>query len=159
MPAGCPRTVSPPPEQLKALGQEMVEWFETTKVDYLHVSDWYCLHKGFTDKAWETMTDRAEFVPYYNKALKLVGRKYLAKDSPIEPSLKQRWQRVYFKDLRKEEDDTLRNEYELKSKVQENVNEKVTAGFEALMTQIGTRQSDKSALKSAENTISDDKKS
>lgn len=106
MPAGRPRTVSPPPEELEALGMEMIDWLETTEIDFLHVSDWYSLHKGFTDKAWETMTDRSEFIPYYNKALKIVGRKYLAKDSPIEPSLKQRWQRVYFKDLRKEEDQT-----------------------------------------------------
>lgn len=105
MAGGRPRTVSPPPEELEALGIEMIDWLEKTD-DVLHVSDWYCLHKNFTDEAWETMTRRAEFVGYYKKALKIVGRKYLAKDSPIEPSLKQRWQRVYFKDLRREEDDT-----------------------------------------------------
>lgn len=110
---GAKRTVSLEPPEMIALGEEMIEWVK--KNDPLHLSQWYCIHKGFTDKQWDTMQQAPEFFPYYEKALKLVGLKYIQKDSPIEPSLKQRWQRVYYKDLRKEEDETARYNASLKN--------------------------------------------
>lgn len=104
MPAGRPRSISLQPHEMEALGKEMIQW--VSQYDPMHLSQWYCLHKGYTDAEWETMHVAPEFFPYYEQALKLVGLKYLSKESPIEPALKQRWQRVYFKDLRKEEDET-----------------------------------------------------
>ena len=50
---------------------------------------------------------RAEFVPYYERAIKMVGMKYLDKTSNVREGISQRWQRVYFKDLRKSEDQDL----------------------------------------------------
>jgi hypothetical protein len=105
MPAGRPRTVSPPPEELEELGIEMVKWFEIHP-EALHVSEWYCLEKGFTETAWETMVKRSEFVGYYERAKRIVGKKYLDKTSNVREGVSQRWQRVYFKDLRDEEDET-----------------------------------------------------
>lgn len=100
--SGRKRSVSLPPSDMIALGEEMVDWVLAN--DPIHLSQWYCIHKGFTDKQWDAMQQMPEFLPYYQKAIKLVGYKYITKDSPIEPSLKQRWQRVYFKDLVKQED-------------------------------------------------------
>ena len=37
--------------------------------------------------------------------MKLVGYGYLDKDSAVDVRLKDRWQRVYFKDLKESEDD------------------------------------------------------
>lgn len=108
MPAGRPRDVSLPPDQMIKLGQEMIKW--VLENDPIHLSQWYCIEKGYTDKEWDTMHVAPEFFSYYEKALKLVGYKYLTKDSPIEPSLKQRWQRVYFKDLRNQEDQDAKDE-------------------------------------------------
>jgi len=102
MAGGRPRTVSLSPDEMIELGEEMLQWI--IENDPIHLSQWYSIHKSYTDKQWDTMQVAPEFFPYYEKALKLVGFKYLKKDSPIEPSLKQRWQRVYFKDLRKRED-------------------------------------------------------
>jgi len=102
MPAGRPRTVSLEPHEMIKLGEEMIDWVQEN--DPIHLSQWYCILKGYTDKEWDTMHVAPEFFPYYEKALKLVGYKYLLKESPIESNLKQRWQRVYFKDLTKQED-------------------------------------------------------
>lgn len=99
MVAGRPRTVSPPPEEMEALGIEMVLWIQNNP-GALHVSEWYSLQKYFTDSAWETMVKRPEFVGYYEQAKRLIGKKYLDKTSNVREGISQRWQRVYFKDLK-----------------------------------------------------------
>ena len=51
------------------------------------------------------MICRQEFVGYYEKALKLVGMRYIDGNcKKVKDNICQRWQRVYFKDLRKSED-------------------------------------------------------
>ncbi len=112
--SGRPRTVSLPPDEMIALGEEMVSW--VMENNPIHLSMWYCILKGYTDKEWDTMHVAPEFFPYYEKALKLVGYNYISKLSLVDPSLKQRWQRVYFKDLRREEDETADADAERKAK-------------------------------------------
>jgi len=102
MPVGKPRTVSLPPDQMIELGKEMVAWVK--EKDPLHLSEWYCIEKGYTDKEFDTMHVCQEFFPYYEQALKIIGRKYLDKGSNVRDSIAHRWQRLYFKDLRKLED-------------------------------------------------------
>jgi len=102
MPRGRPRTVSFSNEEMINLGKEMVAWVKAN--DPLHLSAWYCIEKGYTDKEWDTMHVIPEFFPYYEQALKIVGQKYLDKDSNVREGISQRWQRVYFKDIRKQED-------------------------------------------------------
>jgi hypothetical protein len=106
MPAGRPRSVSLPPDEMVKLAHEMIKWVEENRP--MHLSQWYCIEKGYTDDEWDTMRVCPEFFHYYKKALKMIGMQYLAKDSPIDPSLKHRWQRIYFKDLKDMEDDDLR---------------------------------------------------
>jgi hypothetical protein len=115
MPAGRPRTVSLPPDEMIKLGKEMIEWVKNNNP--LHLSQWYCIEKGYTDSEWDTMHVAPEFFPYYEKALKMVGIQYLAKDSNVDSNIKQRWQRVYFKDLKKSEDEKTRHDLEAKAKV------------------------------------------
>lgn len=115
MPIGRPRTVSLPPDEMIKLGEEMVKW--VTKNDPLHLSAWYCILKGYTDAEWDTMHVCPEFFPYYEQALKIVGMKYLDKTSNVREGVSQRWQRVYFKqDLKKEEDETLKFKADLARK-------------------------------------------
>lgn len=107
MAGGRPRTVSPPPDELEALGVEMVNWVEENKP--IHLCEWYSFQKFFTDNAWKTMICRQEFVGYYEKALKLVGMRYIDGNcKKVKDNICQRWQRVYFKDLKAEEDDTVK---------------------------------------------------
>lgn len=121
MPAGRPRTISLPIKQMIEMGEEMVEWVQEN--DPVHLSEWYCIEKGYTDDEWDTIKTRTEFFPYYKKALKIVGLKYLKRDTDIEPSLKHRWQRVYFKDLKDEEDEEKRSliDYEYSKKLKSDI--------------------------------------
>ena len=102
MPAGRPRTVSLPPDEMIKLGEEMIQWIKEN--DPVHLCEFYCIEKGYTDDEWDTMHVCPEFFPYYVKALKIIGMKYLREDTGIEPRIKDRWLRHYFRDLRKQED-------------------------------------------------------
>ena len=92
------------------LGEEMIEWVKKNKP--IHLSMWYTQEKDFTDKQWDAFIKIPEFLHYYTKALKLVGYSYLDKDSSVDVRLKDRWQRVYFKDLKQEEDETAKENLE-----------------------------------------------
>jgi len=114
-----PRTVSLPPEKMIELGKEMVKWVMENKP--IHLSKWYTQHKDFSDKEWNSMRQMPEFLHYYEKALKLVGYSYLDKDSNVDPRLKDRWQRVYFKDLRDQEDQDADAKVERESKLKTDI--------------------------------------
>ena len=103
MVAGTPRTVSPPPEELNALGIEMVEFIKKNKSSILHISEWYSIEKSFTYNQWKTFIQRPEFIPHYEKALIIIGKKYLDKDSNVRDSIAHRWQHNYFRDFKESE--------------------------------------------------------
>jgi hypothetical protein len=115
MPAGRPRTVSLSPEEMHALGKEMVAWVLENKP--IHLSQWWCIEKMYTDKEFDTIHVCPEFFPYYEKCIKIIGLNYLLKNSKIEPNIKNRWQRVYFKDLKKSEDEDADRETERKKSI------------------------------------------
>lgn len=116
---GRPRTVSFPPDDMVKLGEEMLEWI-VNHPDILHLSQWYTIEKMFTYKQWKVMKDIPEFHPYYEKALKMVGIKYLDRESNVREGASQRWQRVYFGDLREEEEET--KDADTERKKEENAN-------------------------------------
>jgi hypothetical protein len=102
-PGGAPRTVSLSPNDMIALGEEMVKWVKEHP-DMLHLSQWYTIEKMYIYKEWKTFIQRPEFIPYYEQALKLIGLKYLDKNSNVRDGISQRWQRSYFQDLTERED-------------------------------------------------------
>ena len=104
MRTGAPRTVSPSTKDMIALGKEMVAWVKANKKTILHLSEWYTIEKGYTYNKWKTFIQREEFIPYYEQALKIVGLKYVSKNSNVRDSISQRWQRIYFRDLKEGED-------------------------------------------------------
>ena len=109
-PGGRPRTVTLPPEQMIKLGEEMVE-FVKTHPDILHITEWYSIEKMITSNQWNCMLQAPEFLPYYEIARNIIGKKYLDKKSNVRDNISPRWQRLYFGDLKKEEDETFdRNE-------------------------------------------------
>jgi hypothetical protein len=111
---GRPRTVSFSDEQMIALGEEMIAWVKEHKP--IHLSMWYTQEKDFTDEQWDTFRKCPQFFHYYTKALKLVGYNYLDKDSQVDVRLKDRWQRVYFKDLKLSENEDADAEAERRAK-------------------------------------------
>ena len=141
--AGRPRLVSLPPEEMEKLGQEMVEWVKINKP--IHLSMWYTQEKDFTDEQWDAFRKCPEFIHYYTKALKLVGYSYLDKDSNVDVRLKDRWQRVYFKDLKEEEDETARQrleqELQLKNQQQQQGTEEQNKKIDQLCEEFRKAQS------------------
>lgn len=101
-PVGTPRTVSLPKKDMIKLGEEMIQFISDPGNNVFHVSEWYSIQKGYLYSEWETMIKRPEFVRYYEQSLKIIGKKYL--DGTVNPTIASRWQRSYFKDLKKEED-------------------------------------------------------
>lgn len=91
-------------EEMIELGKEMVEYVTENKKTILHLSQWYTIEKGFTYNEWKNFIKKEEFFPYYEKALKIVAMKYLDKNSNIRDGISNRWQRLYFGDLREGED-------------------------------------------------------
>jgi len=124
MPAGAPRTVCPPPDEMIELGKQMVQWIKDNP-QCLHVSAWYSCEMFITRNTWDQMIEKKEFQPYYEMALSIIAQKYLDKDSNVREGVSQRWQRSYFRDLKKIEDqdkqDDIMRQKELASSVEEDV--------------------------------------
>lgn len=155
---GRPREVSFSEEEMVQLGEEMVEFVKDKKNNVLHLSEWYTIHKGFIYNEWKTFIQRKEFVPYYQIALKLVGKRYL--DGTINPGVSHRWQRIYFGDLKEAEDqdclDKLQRDKDLiewTEKLKSSgiaVDANTMAALANMMNQISSLQSSKQARKMAE---------
>lgn len=137
-----PRTTSLEPDEMIALGEEMLDWVK--KNNPIHLSMWYSIEKMFTEKQWDAMQQMPEFLPYYEKALKIVGYNYITKGSDVEPAIKQRWQRVYFKDLKREEDESLANEIKLKAQEASQATEEQNKKMDAFLSQLKSLQSSSS---------------
>lgn len=101
-----PRTTALSEEEMIALGEEMIQWLKLHP-QTLHLSEWYTIEKGFIYNEWKVFINKQEFYPYYERALKIVGKQYLDKTSNVRDGISQRWQRVYFKDLKDQEDEDL----------------------------------------------------
>lgn len=120
MPAGRPRTVSLPPEEMIELGKEMVEYVKEHKP--LHLNLWWMVEKEILEDEWECYIRTKEFFPYYKRALAIVGQQFLDKDSQADRAIKDRWQRIYYKDLRESEDETMKYKAELSKMTEEEKN-------------------------------------
>ena len=108
---GRPRTNSPPPEELEALGIEMVEWVRENKPT--HLSEWYSLQKMIVWKIWNSMIECKEFCPYYEQALNMVELN--ARNGTLHHSIAQRFLSLYHRDLRKFEREEAKFQQEIKN--------------------------------------------
>jgi hypothetical protein len=99
-----PRAFSFSEKEMIELGKEMVAYVKKNKKSILHLSEWYTIEKGFTYNEWKNFIVKEEFFPYYEQALKIVGLKYIDKNSNVRDGISNRWQRIYFGDLRERED-------------------------------------------------------
>lgn len=127
--SGAPRTVSPEPPEMIKLGQEMVEWVKENNP--LHLSEWYSIHKHYTNKQWDTFRDRAEFVQYYEEAIAYIRKNYI--DGTVNSTIASRFLRLYFKDLKDEENETAEFHAKLKSANDQIVDPEFKKKFDDLM--------------------------
>ena len=116
MTGGRPRVVSGTPQETRALGEEMLKWVKLHRP--LHLRMWYSVEKMIIYKDWKALIQLKEFLPYYEKALSMVSSAYLDKNSNVRNEISNRWQRVYFKDLRDDEDETVTFEADLKRRTE-----------------------------------------
>lgn len=151
-PVGAPRTTSPEKQELIKLGEEMVAW--VTKHKPLHLSHWYTQQKMILYKDWKTYIQKPEFLPYYERALSLVGSNCL--DGALDKSIAQRFLRIYFKDLKEEEDATAKYNAELKVSEQTSYTQEDIDRAKRILDQVSRNQE---ALKIANNKPKDADKS
>ena len=152
MAGGRPRTTSLPKNEMVQLGQEMVAWVRANNP--IHLKQWYSLEKRFTYNQWKTMQELPEFLPYYEEALNLVSLNYI--NGTIHPSIAQRWQRIYFKDLKVQEDEDAKFEASLKNAEGDQVPENVLSSLESILSLMRSRQS---ARKIDDRSINNETKS
>jgi len=149
---GRPRTVSRTPEEMIALGEEMVKWVEENKP--LHLNEWYGIVKMLSFREWKAFIQNVEFLPYYNKCLAIVSKNYI--NGTINSSIAHRFMNVYFKDVMEEERETImfkgqcdfdfkKNLLELEMKLKANtdgqINQEIKDQYKALMNQFSQLQS------------------
>jgi hypothetical protein len=103
MPPGAPRKTSFTPDEMIDLGQEMIQWLKEHP-ETVHLKEWYSIEKMFLYNEWKAFIQLKEFLPYYELALAMISLKYIKLETGIEPSLKHRFLRSYFKDIREQED-------------------------------------------------------
>ena len=130
-----PRTTCLEDNELELLGNEMLEWVKQNP-QTLHLSEWYTIEKMFTYNEWKQFIAKPIFHPYYEAALKIIGRQYLDKTSNVREGVSQRWQRVYFKDLREEEDATKEFDAKLKAQEHTQATQEQQQGYERFINQL-----------------------
>lgn len=130
-PGGAPRTVSPPPEEVIKLGEDLLKWMsEKTNEKRTVWALWYTSH-WLLEKDWKNLKQRPEFVPYYERARALMANKL--HNDVLEKGIAHRYLRLYDRELCAHEDEDKRYEYELKKQVQDPINEETNFRHNELM--------------------------
>jgi hypothetical protein len=155
MVAGAPRTTSPSPEEVIKLGKEMLAWVK--EKNPIHIKQWYSIEKGIIYKDWKALIQLKEFLPYYEQALNIISLKYIDKTSEIRDSVAHRFLRVYYKDVKDEEDETAKFLEDLKKDDSNLIDKAHIEGMEAVLALMKQRQS--SARKTEEISNNSDTKS
>ena len=124
MVAGCPRTVSPSPEECIKLGKELVEWAtEETEEWRCLLQQWYSIKKGILRKDWKTIVQVKEFLPYYEQAQAALAKK--AVDGTMNEKFGQRYIRLYDRELIEEENAQAKIDAEIKKSLETTTPQKV----------------------------------
>jgi hypothetical protein len=111
--SGRNRTTTPEDEELELLGKELVEWAtEKTKEFRYHVKQFYSIKKCLSKTHWDMMIQKPIFRDYYDRALAALSQKYV--DGTINPTIANRFLRLYFPELRAEENETKQFESDIR---------------------------------------------
>lgn len=123
-------------QDLEALGKEMVEW--VTKKKPLHLSHWYTREKHIIYKDWKNLIQFKEFLPYYEKAISVVAENCL--DGTIDKSIAQRFLRIYFKDIKDDENEKAKYEADLRIEKPASYSQEDIDRAKAILDQITRNQ-------------------
>jgi len=101
---GTHRTTTPEDPELEKLGEELVKWAtEESKELRFQLKQWWCLEKGLLKKQWDLMCEKPVFQAYYERAQTALSTRYV--DGSINAPIANRFLRLYFPEIRKEEDE------------------------------------------------------
>ncbi len=126
MPAGRPRTTTPPKKELIELGEELVKWAtEETKEIRIRYCEWYNLVKGITKKEWEMMLEKPEFQCYYEKARTALAKRWI--DGTVNSSIAHRFLRIYCPEVKRDEEEKLEYEAKIAQKTQLPQNDELSS--------------------------------
>lgn len=103
---GRPRTTTPPTEECIILGEELVKWATEVPPEgeiRVHFKQWWSLVKSMSKEEWDLICDTKEFRPYYDKAQISLAIRYI--DGTLNPSVSNRFLRLYYPELKQDEDE------------------------------------------------------
>lgn len=116
---GRPRTVCPDDDELVVLGEELIKWcFEEPVAKKMHITQWWSGEKFIVSNVWDQMRKQVIFRHYYEFALRVLAIKYI--DGTINPAIAQRFLRLYFGDLRANDDELLKLKASLAKKQEQD---------------------------------------
>lgn len=117
---GRPRYTSPSPEEVIKLGEDLVQWAtEPTSEKRTAWSFWYCLKHGMIQTQFKALKNLEEFKPYYEIARSAMAQKI--HNEELEKGMAHRYVRMYDRELAEEEDQTKRDDADIKRMSDEQV--------------------------------------
>lgn len=141
-PVGAPRTVTPPPDKVIELGKEMVQWFLDNPTA-LHFTRWYSVEKGILRKEWDTMTQKPEFLAYYEKVRNIILERMM--HGTIKEGIAHRYLSLVDTELRDHERAIKQEDAEIKAQESKAFTDEDNARLDSLLNQIKDLQAKKSA--------------
>lgn len=124
MVAGRPRTVSPSDKECVELGKDLEKWAtEKTKEFRCLLGQWWSLKQGLLRSEWNTLKQKKEFLPYYEKAQQAMAVKCL--DGTIKEGFAHRYLRLYDRELVEDENEKARFLADLKKESDKENNQKI----------------------------------
>lgn len=145
-------------EELEALGKEMLQWIEDKEDDekIVHLSQFYIKVKDMCRSEWRSIRQRAAFLPYYEKALELLGCKMIT-NSKLPQSYGNRFLPVYFSDVRESEreiaKEKVQDEIDIKKAEMKSISDEAIDFNKAVVDSIKSLQKITALKKTEQNVI------
>jgi len=137
-PGGAPRTVTPPKDELQKLGEDMVEWF-LNNAEADHFTEYYSIHKGILRKDWNSLREKPEFTPYYEKCRNIILKRLKA--GSVKEGIAHRYLSLVDTELRDHERSIKIEDAEIKAKENMPFSEADVDKFKLMMSQLHKLQS------------------
>ena len=153
MPAGRPRTSTPPKKDVIKLGKHLVKWAsEESKELRSRFCEWYTLDDiGLIRTQWENLLKLPEFRIYYEKARALLGRRYM--DGTINPSIAHRLMWHYVYESAEQEKSKMQFESDLKKSEALAVSEEYKELTQTLLQQLKAMQDQAKEIQDLKNEL------
>ena len=156
-PGGRPRTTTPETADLIELGNELVHWAtrplseDEVPASRCRFSQWYGLIKNIRHKDWDLMVEKKEFQSYYERAQIALAERFInaGNKDQIKESIANRFLRIYAPEVKKEENEKIKYEAEIKKKLDDESSQKIIIEKDQQLVELTQR------LMDAEDLIND----